>query len=96
LEKKKKDVQVSENEPHQQISSFFVLQGIYFADVFSKSAHYCRAGWDEQALMLLCEVAVGKQYKIDVRKNKKKKKGKHCCKSSTAHSFFFFCLFVCW
>ncbi|CAJ0559278.1 unnamed protein product, partial [Mesorhabditis spiculigera] len=33
---------------------------IYFSDSFDKSVHYCRAGPGEEALILLCEVALGK------------------------------------
>lgn len=34
-------------------------KGIYFADQFSKSAHYCR-GTGNDILIMLCDVAVGK------------------------------------
>ena len=35
-------------------------KGVYFADMVSKSANYCRTSkQDPQGLMLLCEVALG-------------------------------------
>lgn len=35
-------------------------KGIYFADIVSKSANYCKPKEQSEGLMLLCEVAVGK------------------------------------
>ncbi|EYC34492.1 hypothetical protein Y032_0001g440 [Ancylostoma ceylanicum] len=35
-------------------------KGVYFADMVSKSANYCRVGQGEDGLMLLCDVALGK------------------------------------
>lgn len=35
-------------------------KGVYFADMVSKSANYCRTSYvDNIGLMLLCEVALG-------------------------------------
>ncbi|CAJ0572067.1 unnamed protein product, partial [Mesorhabditis spiculigera] len=34
-------------------------RGIYFSDNFNVSLHYCRALYEQEALMLLCEVALG-------------------------------------
>lgn len=34
-------------------------KGLYFADLFKKSANYCGGG-SQSKLMLLCEVALGK------------------------------------
>jgi poly [ADP-ribose] polymerase len=34
-------------------------KGIYFADIVSKSANYCRPKDGSEGLMLLCEVALG-------------------------------------
>ena len=44
-------------------SLLLFLQGVYFADVSSKSANYCRvtrtAGGDNVGVLLLCEVSLG-------------------------------------
>ena len=34
-------------------------KGIYFADIVSKSANYCRPKDQSEGLMMLCEVALG-------------------------------------
>lgn len=34
-------------------------KGIYFAEIVSKSANYCRPKDNSEGLMLLCEVALG-------------------------------------
>jgi poly [ADP-ribose] polymerase 1 len=40
-------------------------KGVYFADMISKSANYCRTSKDSPiGVMLLCEVALGKMYEI--------------------------------
>merc|ERR1712151_894659 len=40
-------------------------KGVYFADMVSKSANYRRAGYgDNRAVMLLCEVALGKSNEL--------------------------------
>lgn len=36
-------------------------KGVYFADMVTKSANYCAAYGAEDAFLLLCEVALGKQ-----------------------------------
>lgn len=48
--------------PEAPVSGYLYGKGIYFADMFSKSANYCRgftSGGD--CLILLCDVAVGKK-----------------------------------
>lgn len=40
-------------------------KGIYFSDVASKAANYCRTGMNETGLLLLCEVGVGSEYKLN-------------------------------
>lgn len=39
-------------------------KGIYFSDMFSKSYTYCQPSKEDSCFMLLCEVALGKQYII--------------------------------
>ena len=40
-------------------------KGIYFSDVASKSANYCRNSVNETGLLLLCEVGVGREFKLN-------------------------------
>lgn len=43
-------------------------KGIYFADMVSKSANYCRAGpGNNIGIMLLCDVALGDMYELTGR-----------------------------
>jgi poly [ADP-ribose] polymerase len=43
-------------------------QGVFFADISTKSARYCRAVPQAEVLMLLCEVELGQSSKIATRK----------------------------
>ncbi|XP_022328673.2 poly [ADP-ribose] polymerase 1-like isoform X1 [Crassostrea virginica] len=68
--------------PEAPVTGYMFGKGIYFADMVSKSANYCRTSkGDPTGLMLLCEVALGNMYErphadyID-----KLPKGKHSCK----------------
>jgi len=47
--------------PEAPLSGYMYGKGIYFADMFEKSYGYCRPSTsDNDCLMLLCEVALGK------------------------------------
>jgi poly [ADP-ribose] polymerase 1 len=49
--------------PEAPVSGYFLGKGVYLADMFSKSAEYCHASRERpEALMLLCEAALGNQY----------------------------------
>lgn len=51
--------------PEAPVSGYMFGKGVYFADMVSKSANYCRVGFgDKRAVMLLCEVAVGKSNEL--------------------------------
>ncbi|EGT41901.1 hypothetical protein CAEBREN_31931 [Caenorhabditis brenneri] len=45
--------------PEAPVSGYMFGKGVYFADMFSKSFFYCRAGAKEEAYLLLCDVALG-------------------------------------
>lgn len=46
--------------PEAPVSGYMFGKGVYFADMVSKSANYCRASKRQpKALLLLCEVALG-------------------------------------
>lgn len=46
--------------PEAPVSGYLYGKGIYFADMFGKSAHYCRGGTsNNEILIMLCDVAVG-------------------------------------
>ncbi|TYK18137.1 poly [Cucumis melo var. makuwa] len=46
--------------PEAPVSGYMFGKGVYFADMFSKSANYCYASKDAAAgVLLLCEVALG-------------------------------------
>ncbi len=46
--------------PEAPVSGYNYGKGIYFADMFGKSAHYCRGVTSHnEVLILLCDVAVG-------------------------------------
>jgi len=49
--------------PEAPASGYMFGKGIYFADVFDKSFGYCRGG-SPASLLLLCEVAIGKPYRL--------------------------------
>ncbi|XP_048732716.1 poly [ADP-ribose] polymerase 1-like [Ostrea edulis] len=68
--------------PEAPVTGYMFGKGIYFADMVSKSANYCRTSKaDPTGVLLLCEVALGNMYErphsdyID-----KLPKGKHSCK----------------
>ncbi|CAI5437439.1 unnamed protein product [Caenorhabditis angaria] len=46
--------------PEAPVSGYMFGKGVYFADMFSKSLFYCRANNNDEAYMLLCEVALGR------------------------------------
>jgi poly [ADP-ribose] polymerase len=49
--------------PEAPVSGYFLGKGVYLADMFSKSSEYCHASRERpEALMLLCEAALGKVY----------------------------------
>ena len=51
--------------PEAPITGYMFGKGIYFADVSSKSLNYCRASRQSpHALLLVCEVALGRQYEL--------------------------------
>ncbi|KAL3531481.1 hypothetical protein ACH5RR_010803 [Cinchona calisaya] len=46
--------------PEAPVSGYMFGKGVYFADMFSKSANYCRSSYTAPAaVLLLCEVALG-------------------------------------
>ena len=46
--------------PEAPVTGYMFGKGVYFADMVSKSANYCRtSSADNIGLMLLCEVALG-------------------------------------
>ena len=44
--------------PEAPASGYNYGKGIYFADLFGKSAHYCRGTTNDDILIMLCDVAV--------------------------------------
>ncbi|GFS22250.1 poly [ADP-ribose] polymerase, partial [Elysia marginata] len=51
--------------PEAPVTGYMFGKGVYFADMVSKSANYCRTSkTDNVALMLLCEVALGNMYEL--------------------------------
>lgn len=70
--------------PEAPVTGYMFGKGIYFADMVSKSANYCRTTKSEPTgLMLLCEVALGNMYECkgaeyvtDLPKGKHSTKGK--------------------
>ncbi|KIH48394.1 Poly(ADP-ribose) polymerase catalytic domain protein, partial [Ancylostoma duodenale] len=46
--------------PEAPVTGYMFGKGVYFADMVSKSANYCRVGQGDDGLMLLCDVALGK------------------------------------
>lgn len=51
--------------PEAPVTGYMFGKGIYFADMVSKSANYCRTSKaDPTGLMLLCEVALGNPYEL--------------------------------
>jgi len=68
--------------PEAPVTGYMFGKGIYFADMVSKSANYCRTSSNNPiGLMLLCEVALGNMYELKHAKAiEKLPKGKHSCK----------------
>jgi len=51
--------------PEAPATGYMFGKGVYFADMFSKSANYCMATSDSStAVLVLCEVALGEQYEL--------------------------------
>jgi len=49
--------------PEAPVTGYMFGKGVYFADMVSKSANYCGATRESPtAVLLLCDVALGKQY----------------------------------
>jgi len=49
--------------PEAPVSGYRLGKGVYLADLYQKSAAYCRGGAKDQfILIMLCEAALGKQY----------------------------------
>jgi poly [ADP-ribose] polymerase len=59
--------------PEAPVTGYMFGKGVYFADVASKSAQYCKATKDSpDAILLLCEVALGEMHKVYKAKSFKK------------------------
>ena len=51
--------------PEAPVTGYMFGKGVYFADMSSKSANYCFANsGSSTGVMLLCDVALGKQYEL--------------------------------
>jgi len=51
--------------PEAPVTGYMFGKGVYFADMVSKSANYCFASRDSPtAVLLLCDVALGKQHEL--------------------------------
>ncbi|XP_064601493.1 LOW QUALITY PROTEIN: poly [ADP-ribose] polymerase 1-like [Liolophura sinensis] len=68
--------------PEAPVTGYMFGKGIYFADMVSKSANYCRTSKsDPVGLMLLCEVALGNMHELTGASYiTKLPKGKHSTK----------------
>ncbi|KAL4239025.1 Poly [ADP-ribose] polymerase 1 [Mactra antiquata] len=68
--------------PEAPVTGYMFGKGVYFADMVSKSANYCRTSKTEpKGLMMLCEVALGNMYECNKAEFiNKLPKGKHSCK----------------
>ncbi|XP_052769011.1 poly [ADP-ribose] polymerase 1-like [Mya arenaria] len=68
--------------PEAPVTGYMFGKGVYFADMVSKSANYCRTSKQEpKGLMMLCEVALGNMYECTRAEFVNKlPKGKHSCK----------------
>lgn len=68
--------------PEAPVTGYMFGKGVYFADMVSKSANYCRTSkQDSKGLMLLCEVALGNMHECTRAEYiDKLPKGKHSCK----------------
>ncbi|XP_060555294.1 poly [ADP-ribose] polymerase 1-like [Ruditapes philippinarum] len=68
--------------PEAPVTGYMFGKGVYFADMVSKSANYCRTSkQDPKGLMMLCEVALGNMHECTRAEYVNKlPKGKHSCK----------------
>ncbi|XP_070576368.1 poly [ADP-ribose] polymerase 1-like [Ptychodera flava] len=68
--------------PEAPVTGYMFGKGVYFADMSSKSANYCRTSpGNNVGLMLLCEVALGNMYELTNAKSlSKPPAGKHSTK----------------
>ncbi|XP_060074355.1 poly [ADP-ribose] polymerase 1-like [Ylistrum balloti] len=68
--------------PEAPVTGYMFGKGVYFADMVSKSANYCRTSkTDPVGIMLLCEVALGNMYeRFGADYIDKLPKGKHSTK----------------
>lgn len=68
--------------PEAPVTGYMFGKGVYFADMVSKSANYCRATpSDNIGLMMLCEVALGNMHELTGASYiSKPPKGKHSVK----------------
>ena len=68
--------------PEAPVTGYMFGKGIYFADMVSKSANYCRTSpADNTGLLMLCDVALGNMYeKTAADYIEKLPSGMHSCK----------------
>lgn len=68
--------------PEAPVTGYMFGKGVYFADMVSKSANYCRTTKkDNVAIMMLCDVALGNMYELKQSEYVTKlPKGKHSTK----------------
>ncbi|KAI0222771.1 Poly [ADP-ribose] polymerase 1 [Lamellibrachia satsuma] len=68
--------------PEAPVTGYMFGKGVYFADMVSKSANYCRVNKSSPVgLLMLCEVALGNMYELTQSKYVDKlPKGKHSTK----------------
>lgn len=68
--------------PEAPVTGYMFGKGVYFADMVSKSANYCRTTpSDNIGLLMLCEVALGNMHELlDADNIVKLPKGKHSVK----------------
>ncbi|NP_001191521.1 poly-(ADP-ribose) polymerase I [Aplysia californica] len=68
--------------PEAPVTGYMFGKGVYFADMVTKSANYCRTSkTDNIGVMLLCEVALGNMYELTHSEFVNKlPKGKHSTK----------------
>lgn len=51
--------------PEAPVTGYMFGKGVYFADMVSKSANYCYAGYNNgNGIMFLCDVSLGKPYQL--------------------------------
>ncbi|BFZ12172.1 hypothetical protein BsWGS_15210 [Bradybaena similaris] len=68
--------------PEAPVTGYMFGKGVYFADMVSKSANYCRTTkTDNTGVLLLCDVALGDMYELTHAEHVSKlPKGKHSTK----------------